>query len=71
MDVDTIKSKHFEMHFSDIDTIHVTMGVNLLRTEECRDYGKLSVVQGQGWEMLNTVFCRIAQLLVTKSDYPI
>lgn len=66
MDVDKFKSKHFEMHFSDIDTFHVTMGVDLLKKEGVLDFSKLLVVQAQGWEMLNSVFTRIAQLVLTK-----
>lgn len=59
-------SKHFDIHMTDIDNVHANLGSDLIMACKVTDFIHLANVQKQGWEMLNTAFNRIAELIVEK-----
>lgn len=54
---------HFDMHAGEIDHEHVDLGVDVLRTSSVRDAESLFDIQRRGWDMLNSMFGRIAEIL--------
>lgn len=57
---------HFEAHADAEDQRHFEMGVALLRQHvRYLDLRSLMAVQKRGWDMLSTVFGRIAELMMT------
>ena len=54
---------HFDMHAGEIDHEHVDLGIDVLRKSNVRDAETLFDIQRRGWDMLNTMFSRIAEIL--------
>ena len=61
------ETDYFKIH-ADVDEHHETMGLDLLTGLRDLDYQRLSEVQQQGWAMLNTACCRMAELTQALAD---
>lgn len=61
---DPAVSDHAHAHADDADAAHVAIGVTALREGGTLDLERLTRVQRQGWDMLNQVMSRIADLVV-------
>lgn len=57
------ETDYFKVH-SEIDEHHETMGLDLLEGLREIDYQHLMVIQQQGWDVLNAVCHRIAELTI-------
>ena len=62
------ETDYFKKH-ADADEKHEKMGLELLLQLSSEKYRRLLEVQKQGWEMINVVCNRIAELAI-KSDEP-
>jgi quercetin dioxygenase-like cupin family protein len=61
------ETDHFEVHSIEDDG-HLDMGKELLKGLDQRTYGRLFEIQKQGWDMLNLLSRRIAELSETPSS---
>jgi quercetin dioxygenase-like cupin family protein len=58
---------HFDQHAdAAIDIEHMKMGLDVLRGVPLRDHGSLVETQRRGWTMFNTMFARMAELVVAR-----
>jgi quercetin dioxygenase-like cupin family protein len=55
---------HFQAHSEAVDHHHVQVGVDLLRQVPLRDPSRLFEIQRRGWEVLGSMFGRIAELIL-------
>jgi quercetin dioxygenase-like cupin family protein len=67
IDTDTDNNKHLAMHFSNIDDSHANLGADHLKQATPMDFSRLSLIQTQGWDMLNAAFRRIADIITGKN----
>ncbi len=56
-------ARHFDLHAHGVDHGHVEMGIELLRDLPPGYLDRLCDIQSRGWDMLNTMFQRIAELV--------
>ncbi len=61
------ETDYFKLH-SELDEHHEMMGLELLEGLREADYQHLSLIQQQGWDVLNTVCHRIAALTINSSS---
>lgn len=57
---------HFKAHSVDIDDYHVKIGIDMLKDLPAKDFEKLMVIQEKGWQMFNTMFDRITELITSR-----
>ncbi|MFN7097364.1 MAG: cupin domain-containing protein, partial [Gammaproteobacteria bacterium] len=57
-------NSHVDIHVTDIDDAHAKLGMELLKSINKKQFDSLSLIQQQGWKMLNAVFNRIAALVL-------
>lgn len=55
------ETDYFAVH-AEVDSHHSTMGISLLKDLTSLQYANLAIIQQQGWDMLNVVCKRIAEL---------
>ncbi len=61
------ETDHFATHH-DGDQIHETMGISLLTNLDPHSLTRLETVQKQGWDMMNTLCARMAEIAVTSDQ---
>lgn len=63
------ETDYFKIH-SEVDDEHAAMGIELIKDLTTSQYTNLAIVQQQGWDMLNVVCNRIAELTKKYGNSP-